>query len=94
MPFTDDDLKRVKDGIKTGNFDWTEALLPQQMHALLARLEAAENVSLAVENANTFLIGIDIPKEAHYLLRWFGIDWKHILETVQAWRKAAGKESK
>lgn len=55
MSFTDDDLKRLKEGIRTGNFDFTEALLPGQMQALLARLEAAENWALA-------LLGTDITK--------------------------------
>ncbi len=42
--FSDDDLDRLITEMQRDNFDFTELLLPQQMQALLARLEAAEAV--------------------------------------------------
>lgn len=43
MSFSDEDLKRLKDEVLSGNYDWTEILTPESMKALLARMEAAEN---------------------------------------------------
>lgn len=81
MPFTDEDLKRLKDGIKTGNFDWTEALLPQQMHALLARMEAHEELDPYFQHGQmcTFWMA----KTTCSCGLW---------EKQEAWRKAAGKD--
>lgn len=83
MTFSDEDLKQVKDQIKTG---WSSlTTMPGGgLDALLARLEAAE---LILENGVSLTHFEDCDKIEHH-------DWKCTCgseERWEAWRKKAGK---
>lgn len=69
MIFTDDDLKRLKDSRKYESID------PDKIDALLARLEAAEDVILQIQHAKL---------HKTCALRASDI-------SLEVWRKAAGK---
>lgn len=91
--FTDDDLKRLKKDLQSELYRGSQSEY-EMANALLARLEAAEAIALAVENAEVARKGIDVTNKisvAFDLIEWFRMDWGNVLNKVAAWRKAVGK---
>ena len=77
MPFTDEDLKRLKAYVEAGNEYSFDVL------ALLARLEAAEALMPDIEKFKIW--ALTHPHKCTFS------QTKQLLELLESWQKAAGK---
>jgi hypothetical protein len=87
MSFTDDDLKRLKDGLNGPESAWFDGYTVKTVLAFLARLEAAENSAL------------DVPalcKEFDYCEEMDSYSQMSLdaLERHKAWLRSCGKGEK
>jgi len=83
MPFTNENLRRVKDGLAGQDDVWFDGYSVGTIRALIARLEAAEKVCEASAKVvrPRERIG-NAPLE------------RAIFNALEAWRKTAGKDAK
>lgn len=91
MTFSDDEVKRAKE---TANQNLREDLTHERLRALIARLEAAEKVATAVEDAERVRQTINITNQvsaAFDIIEWFRKESSEAVRAGWAWRKAAGK---
>lgn len=88
-PFTDDDLKRLKEHLFEVHDDLDDdcrEIAPREVNALLARLETAETLIKAWEE-----FSLEIHSRVRNTKKEFVLRMKKANAT-EAWRKSCGKE--